>query len=198
MACNRYAEYFCADCQNQIDFLYYQPKLPLLDGAIDDTHILGFFTPPLSLVIKALKYQSLTPIGPILGKLLAKHLPLPKNIDCVTAVPLHPKRLRWRGYNQAKLIARSLAQQLGKPYETLLVRQKHTQNLASTHSDEERLSLMQNAFAVPPEKTHLTQGKNILIVDDVITTGSTLAACGAALKQAGATRVTATALAHEG
>jgi ComF family protein len=178
--------------------LYYQPKFPLLKNLAEDTFILGFFTPPLSIAIKSLKYQSLHRIGPILGDLLYTHVWLPADIDCVTAVPLHPKRFRVRGYNQAELIARQLAQRLGKPYEKLLVRQQHTQNLASTESEKERFRLMKNAFRVNPFYSGEIRGKNILLIDDVITTGSTVAACATALKKIGANKIYAAALAHEG
>jgi ComF family protein len=197
VVCNKSAHYFCANCQDKIDFLYFQPKLPLLVDQVDQVKILGFYTPPLSVIIKALKYQSLSPIGPILGDLLHKHLQFPSQIDCVTAVPLHPKRWRQRGYNQAELIARQLAIKLNKPYQPLLIRQHHTQNLASTSSDEERTKLIDHAFVTNPDFKE-KMPTYVLIVDDVVTTGSTLAACAKTLKQAGVQQITAVTLAHEG
>ena len=198
VACDRLGNYFCPQCQDQIDFLYYQPKFKPLIGLINDVHILGFFTPPLSTVIKSLKYHSLYPIGSILGDLLYKHLPLPTTIDCVTAVPLHPKRFAQRGYNQAELIAQQLANRLGKPYQPLLLRRRHTQNLATAANDQERFQLINQAFGLNLTFQSVVPGKNILLVDDVITTGSTLAACAAQLKQAGAAQIFAAAVAHEG
>ncbi|OGJ38009.1 MAG: hypothetical protein A2383_02870 [Candidatus Pacebacteria bacterium RIFOXYB1_FULL_39_46] len=196
--CDQYADYFCADCQDKIDFLYFQPNLPPIEGLIEEIKILGFFVPPLSTVIKSLKYQSLHSLGPILGDLLYKHLPFSNEIDCVTSVPLHTKRLRWRGYNQAELIAQQLALNLKIPYRNFLARQRHTQNLASTASDQERLQLMAEAFTVPVEQQSSIIGKNILLVDDVVTTGATLAACASQLRVSGANKVFAVTLAHEG
>jgi ComF family protein len=196
--CNQYASYLCEQCQDQIDFLYYEPKLPAFENLIDRVLALGFFTPPLSTVIKAAKYQSISEAARALGDSLYRHLTFPQDIDCITAVPLHPKRQRWRGYNQAELIGRQLALRLNKPYLPLLVRQHHTQNLASTHGHTERTALMENAFALNSRFEQKIKGKHILIVDDVITTGSTMAACAHVLKSAGAKILTATAAAHEG
>lgn len=198
VVCDQYANYFCADCQNRIDFLYYRPRFANLKDVVDGLSVLGFYTAPLSTVVKALKYQSLSPIGPILGDLLYKHLPLPTNIDCVTAVPLHAKRLQWRGYNQAELIAQQLAARLGKPYQPLLIRARHTQNLASAKTDQERFQLIADAFAINPTFTDSIKGKNILLIDDVVTTGATLAACATALKKGGSAKIFAAAVAHEG
>lgn len=198
MVCEKPANYFCADCQNKIDFLYFQPQLPPLIGLVGQLFVLGFFTPPLSTVIKNLKYQSLFPIGSILGDLLYKHLKLPANIDIVTAVPLHPKRQRERGYNQAELVAKQLALRLGKPYSPLLIRQHHTQNLASTKSEQERQQLIQSAFAINPTLSIDLTAKNILLLDDVVTTGATLAACADQLRQAHVWQIFAVATAHEG
>lgn len=198
VACDEYADYFCADCQDHIDFLYYRPRFAVLDGLVDQLYVLGFFAPPLSKIIKALKYQSLWPIGAILGDLLYKHLPLPRRVDCVTAVPLHPKRQAWRGYNQAELIARQVAKRLGVSYQPLLLRTHHTQNLASTKSVEERSALSDHAFSLNPDYMNQLSGKNILLIDDVVTTGATLAACAAALKTANTHKIFAAAVAHEG
>jgi ComF family protein len=198
VVCDKYAYYFCADCQDKIDFLYFRPKLPLLEGLVDELYVLGFYTPPLSTVIKALKYQSLYPIGNLLGDLLHQHLQLPTNLDGITAVPLHPKRQRQRGYNQAELIAKQLANRLNLPYQNLLIRQHHNRNLASTDNHQQRLTIMANAFTINPTQQAAILGQNILIVDDVITTGSTLATCATQLKQAGANKILAVTLAHEG
>lgn len=197
LSCNRYAVYLCEQCEDQIDFLYYEPQFPLFENLIDRVLVLGFFVPPLSSLIKTIKYQSISEAAPVIGNLLYQHLKFPVNIDCVTAVPLHPKRQRWRGYNQAELIARQLAKRLNKPYLQLLLRKHHTQNLASTKTSQERFRLIENTFVLNEPLKKQCKGKNILLVDDVITTGSTLAACAQVLKKAGALAITATAVAHE-
>ena len=147
VVCDKYAEYFCDNCQDLIDFMYFEPQLEELDRV----QSLGFYTPPLSTVIKSLKYQSLHPLGSILGDLLYKHLRFSEEIDIVTEVPLHSKKLKQRGYNQAELIARQLAKRLNKPYLELLIRIKHTQNLASAKTDEQRKQLIQDFYQNLPD-----------------------------------------------
>lgn len=194
VVCDKYANYFCDDCQDLIDFLYFEPQLAELDKVLS----LGFYTPPLSTVIKALKYQSLKPLGPILGDLLYKHLRFTNEIDIVTSVPLHHKKIKQRGYNQAELIARQLAKRLNQPYLELLIRTKHTQNLASTNTSEERQKLINDSFVINKQNYKKIKNKNILIVDDVITTGATLRGCAILLKQAGAELIAGVSVAHEG
>ncbi len=197
VVCEKYADYFCDECQDQIDFLFFEPQFEQLDVLIDEIKTLGFFLPPLSTVIKALKYQELQPIGKILGDLLYKHLTFPKNLDFVTEVPMHPKRLKWRGYNQAELIAKQLAEKLNTAYAPLLIRTKHTKNLAKATTDEERHQLIGDSFAINHIYQNQISGKNILLVDDVITTGSTLGACATVLRQHQPNSVSACTAGHE-
>lgn len=196
--CDRYAPFLCQQCRDELDFLFFQPRFSLLENVVEKIFILGFFTPPLSTLIKALKYQSLWPIGKLLGNLLYQHLQLPPKLDYATAIPLHAKRRQERGYNQAELIARQLAAKLNVPYRELLIRQYHTQNLASTASSDERFKLIQDVFKINPKYVTLIKGKKVLLVDDVVTTGSTLAAAAKKLKTAGSAVVFPVAVAHEG
>ena len=106
--------------------------------------------------------------------------------DCVTAVPLHWLRYLTRGYNQAELLARLVAAALGLEYRPLLVRARRTRQQALLDS-KSRNQNMHGVFRAKRMKNVV--GSRILLVDDVITTGSTLTAAAAALKAAGAANV---------
>ena len=104
----------------------------------------------------------------------------------IIPVPLHRRRLRWRGFNQAELLAAALDLQI--PLEpAILKRKRYTKPQVSMRDRRARKENLRDAFVVTDARA--VRGKTILLVDDVITTGSTLAYCAAALKHAGAQHV---------
>ena len=119
------------------------------------------------------------------------HTALPKlNISAVAPVPIHPERLKNRGYNQAELIAEILAKKLDLPIVTdYLIRSKNT--LAQKNLDPvSRRKNLREAFRINHNsKFYEIQLKNILLIDDIYTTGSTADACSAVLKEAGTEKV---------
>lgn len=94
--------------------------------------------------------------------------------DLITAVPMHPKDQKKRGYNQSELLAKELSRMLGIPYVPTLIKVKHTKKQHHLKYTERRTNLS-GAFSVI-DKTRIT-GKKILIVDDIITSGVTLGTC---------------------
>ena len=146
--------------------------------------------------IHALKYRGLRVLAPELGVLLSQYLesnPLPAEL--IVPVPLHRRRLRSRGYNQAALLAQELGKRSGLPVDdSLLVRSMDSPPQVAAADREQRRSNVSGSFqcvAAVPYRT-------ILLIDDVATTGSTLSACAAALKDAGANQVWGLTLAREG
>ena len=108
-------------------------------------------------------------------------------------VPLHPYRFRRRGYNQAALIARTLAGFVkGASYADLLVRTRSTSTQTALPK-EKRLKNVKNAFAPKPESV-MDETLRYVVIDDVITTGATLESCCRVLRKAGASRVDVAAL----
>jgi ComF family protein len=117
--------------------------------------------------------------------------------DLIVPVPLHPGRLWRRRYNQSAELARALAKLSGKPAAlTLLDRSRATPSQGAMRSAKARRRNMLGAFKVPPRHKSAIAGRNILLVDDVLTTGATVEACARALKRAGATKVLVLALAR--
>jgi competence protein ComFC len=203
--CSAEGSLFCPTCQNYLDFLYFTPQLIPLNKLLEnkkhleiDIKILGFYTPPLSTAIKSYKYQGLFRLAPIFAELLYNHLIFPADIDIITAIPLHPKKKKQRGFDQTKLIIQELSQKTNKPFLPLLIKTKHTQNLASTKDQDTRNLLTENAFALNKKHQQNIARKHILLFDDVVTSGSTLAACIQVLITENPRKITLCALAHEG
>jgi ComF family protein len=113
--------------------------------------------------------------------------------DTVVPVPLHVKRLRWRGFNQSRLLAVRVAGHWGVPLTEPLVRVRNTVPQVNLPAEARRTNVA-GAFAV--RDAGMVDGKRICLVDDISTTGSTILECGKALREAGATEVRAYVLAR--
>ncbi len=141
-------------------------------------------------LIHQLKYKHQTGIGIYLGQLLGERLTqsiLYKKVDLIIPVPLHPKKQRERGYNQSSCIAKGIATQLTVPVLEHLLK-KEIETSSQTHKSRyERYENMKAVFSITA-KTDIS-GKNLLLVDDVITTGATLEACANLLLENGAASV---------
>lgn len=137
-------------------------------------------------LIHLFKYGKVQTLAGPLGDLLANALPRDQRFDCIAPAPLHWRRRWHRGFNQADLLARSLSLRTGLPVSRALRRSLSTQTQAGLSNTGRRKNVA-HAFRV--RRGAALQGKRILLVDDVMTTGSTGAACAAALKRAGAAGV---------
>jgi len=146
--------------------------------------------------IHQLKYHNFKALAFPLAQLLAEYLetrPLP--VEVIVPVPLHPRRLRERGYNQSGLLARELGKHTNLPVvEDSLFRLRDTPAQARASNAEIRRSNVLGVFACRDEKL---KGKQVLIIDDVCTTGATLDSCAIALSRAGVSSVWGLALARE-
>lgn len=149
-------------------------------------------------LVLAFKHGGKIALAPLLARLIAARLGEPEALRLVVPVPLHPLRLWRRGYNQSALLAGQL-QKMG--HGQLLVdglqRIKATPSL-DRRSRTERAALLNGAIRVHPRRSAVLMGRNVLLVDDVFTSGATTAACTAVLRAAGAKRVTVACFARVG
>ncbi|MGI6752014.1 MAG: ComF family protein [Anaerovoracaceae bacterium] len=142
-------------------------------------------------IIHDFKYGRNPYYGEKLAELMAERLDWGALIKCdlVAPVPMYLEKEKDRGYNQADLLGSHLAGYLQKTYiKNILVRKVNTPPMSHL-SPEERRSNVKNVFEVDEKKKHRVYGKNILLVDDVFTTGSTVDECSKVLMEAGATGV---------
>ena len=137
------------------------------------------------------KFRRRSAAGRCFGRLMAACVgeKIPWKIDLVTYVPLSLLRLRKRGYSQSRLLAEALAAQLGLPCLRLLRKKRHTKPLSGVKWEERRRAIVSGAFALRPGAEAQIEGKCVLLVDDVVTTGATLGECSRLLLTAGADRV---------
>lgn len=149
---------------------------------------------PLADGLLRLKYAGRSELARPLGALLAHEAGAYAGlVDRVIPVALHPSRLRARGYNQSALIARPVARALGVPLDTSSLRRlRPTRDQAGLPRSERRANVCA-AFACRRSRT---PGTRVLLIDDVVTTGATLAAARSALRDAGFDEVRTLALAR--
>jgi competence protein ComFC len=137
-----------------------------------------------------LKFENIDPLGKLFARWLAQvvvHGGAVFQADVVVPVPLHRQREREPGYNQAALIAKPLAKQLGLPYKSVLLTRIRPRPDKHLLSFEERWESVRGAFATRPGSQ--VDNLRVLLVDDVMASGATLGSCAKVLREAGARSV---------
>lgn len=207
--------FLCADCLAKTDFIS-SPLCPTCGVPFatenDADHTCGacITTPPSHVcrsaailsgpvqeLIHRFKYRGKVHLAHPLGLLTASALSSfcrESSPELVIPVPLHRKRLRQRGYNQSQLLGAVLAKELKLPMEIGNLRRLRWTEPQTTLDAGERVANVRGAFAVRDVKR--VKGKRVLLVDDVLTTGSTMRACAEALWEAEADRVFAVTVAR--
>lgn len=162
------------------------PRKSRIDGA---AYAYGYHGPAGRLV-RNLKYRGVWMLAEEMGADIARAAMLLRieNICYVTAVPMHPRRLRLRGKNHAEVLARVVAERLGLEFVDILMRKRNARQQARL-SAEARKENLRGVFAVREEYVELVNGAEVLVIDDVFTTGATAIHCAGALKDAGAHKV---------
>jgi ComF family protein len=200
--CGKVGFYLCPDCLSQIRIIH--DKVCIYCGElISRTDIClkckkqkpkykalrswGIFKGPLRKVIHSLKYQRNLGLGDYFAHFMSQVL----NdqgwiVDIIVPVPLNKERLKERGYNQAEILSKPLAALVNKPYRPKSISRIKNTSTQVGLSLKERRQNVKDAFWADKQEI---LGKNIFIIDDVATTGSTLDACALALTNAGAKEI---------
>ncbi len=216
LGCQEFNTWLCSHCFNQLPLITEQ-KCPLCDtsttpdgatcfkcsgdkeNALDGTLVASTYSDPLlRKMIHFYKYRFVSGLSLPLAQVLAQslihsHLPTP---DIIVPVPLHKRRLRWRGFNHAEKIVTDLDLKIPHTSDTL-IRVRYTPPQAHIKKRNARITSIKGAFKVDPKEVANVTNKNILLIDDITTTGATLNECAVALKKAGAARVWSIVIAKE-
>ena len=195
--CSKQGKYLCIDCCALINLATrYEVNIDYLD-------YLFWATPYKDKIVQSclhyLKYQYVKDLAQELTDLiiayfnLLNYSPILEQADrqafVIVSVLLHKSRMKERGFNQSEEIARSLSKKLGIPLiEQALLKTKKTLSQMDL-SREERLKNVSGVFAINPENENAIEGKKIILIDDVYTTGTTMQECAKVLKQNHATEV---------
>ena len=198
-------EFFCVACMTDLPFTEFEkirdnPVEKLFWGRVKASFANSTFfyqeETPIQKAIHRLKYDNQPELGLFFGELMGyklSGLTALHNIDYLIPMPLHPKKEKSRGYNQAALLCRGMSKATGIPcHENFLKRSTHTVT-QTQKSRIERWENVSDVFGVNNDPAML--GKNILLVDDVITTGASTESCIQTLLDAGIGEVSVSSLA---
>ena len=211
VSCGKLGSYICKKCFSRIEFIK-NPVCPVcqrqaVEGKthpgckgryrLDGLVVAARYRGPVKTAIIKVKYKWIYDIEKIFVDLLSQRFwkfNLPAELILVP-VPLYSQRKKWRGFNQAEILAKSLSLQFNVPYFDLMNRFIETKPQVGL-SREDRKENVKGAFALRKIITRVN-GKNIILVDDVFTTGATLQECAKVLKQAGAGLIWSLTVARE-
>jgi ComF family protein len=164
--------------------------------AYDRARAVAHYSGAMRTVVHQLKYADRHDARTLLGRWLAEAgRELLPGIDLIVPVPLSRLRLLQRQFNQAAVLALEVSLQTGIPTDPLILARTRTTRSQVGMTRDQRRRNVAGAFSVPASRRARLAGRNVLVIDDVVTTGATVDACARTLKRAGAARVDVLALA---
>ncbi len=187
----------CPGCRPDLPYREGDARLRFIGGEGFPCAAALYYDGPVPEGVHALKFNGKPWRAEVFGRFVARAASevLEGPFDAVTYVPVSPLRNFRRGYDQARLIARAAGKILGLRAEPTLRKIRHNRAQSSLTDPSERARNVRDVYTVPhPERV---KGRRFLLVDDVCTTGSTMAACARTLMEAGAASVSCAALAGE-
>ncbi|MCF7873600.1 MAG: ComF family protein [Candidatus Omnitrophica bacterium] len=194
-------DYLCSSCKKKIKILkaptcYTQLKINHNNNKEILTVLSScLYKEPLKNLIHSFKYKRNPYLAEFFSRFMLKQLKVikfnPQNYDFVVPVPLHRYKIKARGYNQAELLARPLAKYFQLPLKDDIIISKYIKNSQTKLSSRKRKENVQGKFIVRKN----LKNQNIILVDDVLTTGATISTCWQALSEKGANKIYSTTLA---
>ena len=201
-SCEKPGSFLCNTCSGKLDL--FENSHPWRDLYISKGYINGSFSlykfikdTPIQRLLHSMKYEKMKSIGVTLGMEIGKYMPADIKFDYTVPVPLHTAKSRERTYNQSDYICRGISRATSTEImPNLLKRIRYTGSQTKLNKIE-RIENVRGAFAINEKFKGIIAGKNIIIADDVITTGSTILECARVLKENDAGYVMACSAAYD-
>lgn len=153
---------------------------------IDGLFAAFYYSGGMETAIQSFKFRNQPRLSGTISRLLYEELEkqsMTPEFDFIIPVPMHPRKKRQRGYNQSELIARQLGEYLNKEVRTDILKKTVYTHPQSRLKKKDRINNLEGAFSVSQDV--FVEGKSVLLVDDVLTTGTTLKTCAEILKEKG-------------
>jgi ComF family protein len=196
LACHKGNLALCESCIADI------PDAPFIDDHIYSRFAYSHKT--MRTAIRNLKYRHASRLAPILGKHLAdliiedlsEDIYKTEILPVLVAAPLSRERLRERGFNQAELLAKEVSKQIGLELVPCIEKIRHTESQVNLANKKSRLTNLVGAFSLTPKASEKIESKNLILIDDVYTTGATIKEIQKELRKAQPKSIKAYTLAH--
>ncbi|GIK84268.1 MAG: phosphoribosyl transferase [Patescibacteria group bacterium] len=198
VGCSKFGRLLCYSCYETIEFIQFSTLPKDTHTHLDSITCCCYYQGITKKIIHEFKYQSVKAIGKTIAHILY-YSTKPPNFDIITFVPMYKKKMQQRGFNQAQVIAEELGLLFQKPVVQLLIKTKQTKSQMSLHNKSNRQKNIENTIEINQKisKNIADFFPNVLLIDDVFTSGTTLNYCASVLKKFGFSKTHGFCFAHE-